>query len=166
MEDQCVLVGLEAANHRIDRAVAMAEDIFHLGLDGFGVGDGGLGVVVETGTSPAGVALGEMVGDQHEGLAAGPDGVAHMVGEDLVQVGPAQVEHPTQVAEGLDDARRRAGGHGDVDASVHALECHDVGGMDRQVALAGQEGLRTGVVLRVMVGDVESQSMRSWIGLL
>ena len=50
------LVGLEAADQRVDRAVAAAEDVLQLTPDLLGVGDGGGGVVVETGAAAPGVA--------------------------------------------------------------------------------------------------------------
>ena len=57
VDDQGVLVGLEAADQRIDGAVAAAEDVFDLAADLVGVGDGGGGVVIEAGAAARGIAL-------------------------------------------------------------------------------------------------------------
>ena len=55
VQQQGVLVGFETADDGIDGAVAGAENVLGLPLDGFAVLQGGCGVVGKTGAAPLGV---------------------------------------------------------------------------------------------------------------
>jgi hypothetical protein len=73
----------------------------------------------------------------------------NVIGQHLTQVRPAQIEHPAEVAERLDDTERHMGGDREVDAPVHAFERGDRRRMFRQVTLPGDKGLGTGKRLRM-----------------
>jgi hypothetical protein len=89
VQDEGVLVRFETAYEGVDRAVAEAKDMFHLGADFQGVGARGLGVVIESGTAAVRITLGIMVGDQHQHLTPCPHHLQDMVREHLAQVGPS-----------------------------------------------------------------------------
>ena len=101
VEDQRVLVGLESADDRIDRAVPGAEGVLDLALDPVGMRDRGLGVVADAGAAAVRVAAREVVGDQDEDAVPGRRPPVDVTGEDLAEMGPAQVEHPAEIAEGI-----------------------------------------------------------------
>lgn len=63
MDDEGVFVRLEAADQRVDRAVAIAKNVFHLRADFVGVAHGRFRVVVKTGAATLGIPLRIMVGD-------------------------------------------------------------------------------------------------------
>jgi hypothetical protein len=69
-------------------------------------------------------------------------------------VRPAQVEVPVEIAERQNDAIRRVGSERDVEASIHAGEHDDGGGMLREVAAARQLCLRTLEFLGVATGTI------------
>ena len=55
MEDEGVLIGLEAADDGVDGAVTLPENLLRLPLDGAGVGDRRGLVTVETRTAAPGI---------------------------------------------------------------------------------------------------------------
>ena len=138
-----IFIGLEAAHQRIHRAVTIAEDRLHLSFDLERVIASGVGVVIKTGTAAMGVALGIMVRDERQGASSLFDHAPYMICQYCPEVRPTQVEAPAEIAEWQDDAGRRAGGHRDVDASIHAIERDDGGWVLCDIEAARQKGFRT-----------------------
>lgn len=115
-----------------------AEDRLHLSLDLERVGAGSVGIVVKTGTTAAGVALGIMVGDERQAASSLSRHGQYMLCYYLPEVLPAQMEATAEIAEWQDDARRCVGDHRNVDTSVHAFERVDGVWMFREVAASRQ----------------------------
>jgi hypothetical protein len=146
-----VLVGLEAADQRVDGGVALPEDLLHLTTQGLYMRMRRLGVEAKAGTATLTAAAGEMVGEQQEHAPAFADLPQHPGRQHLAQMRPAKVESPAQIAEGLDQADRRAGGIGEVQTAIHALHGRQRGRMHCAVALAGEHRFGRAEVLRVQL---------------
>ena len=145
-----VLVRLDADHERVDGLVVGAEDALELAAEGERRGARGLQVVVEARAAAAAVPARVVVGDEDQHAAPLLDRAHHLVGDKLPEVGPADVEGAAEVAEGLDDAERRLGDVGQVDAPVHALEGEDRGRVLGLVAPALEVGLGAGEDARVL----------------
>ena len=138
MEHKGIFIGLKAAHQWIYCTVTGAEDRLHLSLDLERVGAGSVGIVVKTGTTAAGVALGIMVGDERQAASSLSRHGQYMLCYYLPEVRPAQMEATAEIAEWQDDARRCVGDHRNVDTSVHAFERGDGVWMFREVAASRQ----------------------------
>ena len=138
---QGFFVGLKATHQGVHSWVLLAKELADLVSDAKGVRLGVGGAVVKAGAAAALMAFGEVVGDDHQGLATLVNGFVDGAHQDFAQVRPAQMENATHVAKRLDDAARCLGGNGDVDAPVHALHDHDCGGVLDVVTLACQRSL-------------------------
>src|SRR5262245_32690572 len=85
----------------------------------------GVGVVPKTGTAAMEIALGIMVGNQHESASSLCDRTPYLSCQYFCKIWPTQTEAAPEIAERQDDAGRSLSGHRDVDASVHAVQRHD-----------------------------------------
>jgi len=86
MDDQGILVGFEAADQRVDGAVAAAENMFDLAADFLRVLDCRLRVVGKAGTTAGRIALRPVVGNQEQHAPALTDHALDVVREHLAEV--------------------------------------------------------------------------------
>lgn len=155
VDDERVLVGLEAADQRIDCTVCGSKDVLDLSADLVSVGDGRFRVVVETGAAALRIALGVVVGDEEDHAATAADHALYVVGKHFAKMWPAEVEHAAEVAEGHQDAHWGVGGDGDIDTPVHALEHGDRRRVLGQITFTRQPGFGAAEIGTVAVGQIE-----------
>ncbi|MGZ9103498.1 MAG: hypothetical protein ACXW3Y_11515 [Rhodoplanes sp.] len=78
-----------------------------------------------------------------------------MMGQHLAEMRPAEIEHAAEIAEGHEYASRRIGRDRDVDATVHALQHGDRGGMFGEIPLPREPRFRTAKGFSMTTGKVE-----------